>query len=117
MAITVQVTDNSMWPKHINSAEMAAYLGKLAPEQEVTLETGGVIGRWQRMRNGSDGRETLGLRPIGAMKEIWNEWYRLEKGKRVSIRLVNTVDEHLAASSVLFSEWLGDEDEEAFRDL
>jgi hypothetical protein len=117
MTVHVQITDHSMWLKHINSADLAAHLRQLAPEQEITLETDGVIGRWQRMKNGSDGRETLGIRPVGPMKTIWNNWYRTQKGRRIPLRIIQTSDEYLAASAPLFIEWLSDEDEEAFRDL
>ena len=113
----IRIEDHVIWFKHLGSQALVERLRRLEPEQELTLETGGVIGRWQRMNTGKDGRETLGIRPVGSMKSIWNDWFRSRKGDLIEIREVKIADDYLASASVLFAEWSGAEDEEAFRDL
>jgi hypothetical protein len=113
----IKIEDVAIWIKHLHSPKLVERLRSLEPEQEITLETGGVIGRWQRMKTGKDGRETLAIRPVGSMKSVWNDWFKSRKGELIEIREVKMADDYLESSSALFSEWSGDEDEAAFRDL
>jgi hypothetical protein len=103
--------------KHVHAPNLALKLNALRPEEEVSLEADGVVGRWQRMKTGKDGREVRAIRPVGSMKSVWNEWFKNRKREHIVIREVALADDYLAASSALFSEWASDEDEEAFRDL
>ena len=113
----IKIEDVAIWFKHVKSPPLLERLRSLEPEQEITLETGGVVGRWQRMKTGSDGRETLAIRPVGSMKTVWGEWFKTRKGENIEIREVRMADDLLKATSGLFSEWSEEEDEEAFRDL
>lgn len=113
----VKISDYVVWFKHLHTRSLLEKLQAIPALGEVSLETDGVIGRWQRMANGNDGRPVFGIKPVGAMKSVWGEWYRKRRGELVEIRDVQLADDYLAASSVLFSEWAGAEDEEAFRDL
>lgn len=113
----IKIEDVAIWFKHLHSPKLRKRLDSLEPEQEITLETGGVIGRWQRMKTGKDGRMTKAIRPVGSMKSVWNDWFKSRKGELIEIREVKMADDYLASASTLFSEWAGEEDEEAFRDL
>ncbi len=113
----VEITDYVVWFKHLHAKSLIEKLNSLPAKGEVSLETDGVVGRWQRLANGNDGRPVFGIRPVGAMKSVWGDWFKNRKGEKVEILEVKLTDDYLAASSVSFSEWAGDEDEEAFRDL
>ena len=117
MKSEIRIEDDALWFKHVESPQLISRLKQMESEQEITLEIDGVVGRWQRMKTGSDGRATLGIRPIGKMKFVWREWYKRRKGELIEVREVTTADDYLTATSALFSEWSEEEDEEAFRDL
>lgn len=114
---SIRIEDHAIWVKSVHDADLRSHIVALRDDEEIELDVGGVVGRWKKMRTGKDGRPTNGLRPVGAMKEIWQDWYRNRRGARVEIRKVDLADDYLAAGSELFSEWLSAEDEEAFRDL
>ena len=113
----VKISDVAIWFSHIHAPDLVEKLKNLPPEQEVSLETDGVVGRWQRMRTGTDGREVFAIRPVGPMKAIWGDWFRNRKGEIIEVKAAAVADDYLAAASALFSEWASPEDEEAFRDL
>lgn len=113
----ISVSDVVLWIKHIDDARLRAVLENLPSEGETTLEVGEVVGRWCRMRTGSDGRPTLGLRPIGPMRDVWMRWYTEEKGKIVSVSPVNVSDDVTSAASALMMEWSSPEDDRAFANL
>ncbi len=112
-----EISDVAIWFKHLHTPGLVKRLKNLLPEQEVSLETDGVIGRWRRMKTGKDGREVFAIRPVGPMKVIWNNWFKNRKGEIIEIKEAPVTDDYLAAASALFSEWASPEDEEAFRDL
>lgn len=113
----VKIADNSIWLKHIEEdRDLRNRLASLRPGQIVELEVDGIIGTWERMRNGSDGRPTEGIKPIETMKRVWTELQR-ERGRVVDIRQVNVADTYLQSLVPLLSEWESPEDEIAFRDL
>lgn len=113
----LEISDVAIWFKHVHAPSLAKRLYGLQPEEEVTLEADGVVGRWQRMKTGKDGREVVGIRPVGAMKSVWGNWFKNRKGELIDVREVAVADDYLAATAPLFSEWASPEDEEAFRDL
>ena len=113
----LEISDVAIWFKHVGAPGLAQRLKSLGPDESISLETDGIVGSWQRMKPGQDGRETYGIKPVGVMKDIWNDWFRRRKGEVIQIREVTVVDDYLAAQSVLFSEWASAEDEAAFRDL
>lgn len=113
----LEISGVAIWFKHVHAPSLAKRLYGLQPEEEVTLEADGVVGQWRRMKTGKDGREVVGIRPVGAMKSVWGDWFKNRKGQRIEVREVAIADDYLAASAPLFSEWASPEDEEAFRDL
>ena len=113
----LKILDVAIWFKHVPSARLRERLKSLRAGDEIALETDGIVGNWQRMNTGKDGREVDAIKPIGAIKPIWNEWFKARRGDLIPIREAVIADEHLAAVSALFSEWSSPEDEENFRDL
>ena len=112
----VKISDNSIWLKHIEGdSRLVARLDRLKSGQTIDLEVDGVVGRWERMRDGRDGRPTAGIKPIDAMREVWKR-LQDERGRVVEMREVGS-DSYLAALVPLLSEWDSPEDEEACRDL
>ena len=113
----VEICDDAMWATRIEGGKaLKDRILSLAPGEVIELEVDGIVGRWERMRNGTDGRPTKGIKPIGPMKEVWKR-LQSRRGEVVEIREVRTADAYLAALSSTLSEWNSAEDEEAFRDL
>lgn len=117
MENVVAISGIAIWFKHLPNQTLRNRLASLEPEAEVTLEVDEVQGRWRRMKRGVDGRLPDAVIPVGPMKEVWGNWFRTRKGTSVTVRIVNTTDDYLAAQTQLFSEWASAEDEAAFRDL
>ena len=113
----VEISDDTIWAKQIEGGKaLKERILALAPGEIIELEVDGIVGSWEKMRNGRDGRVTTGIKPIGPMKEIWQR-LQARRGKVVEVRQVRTADAYLAALNETMTEWDLPEDEEAFRDL
>lgn len=113
----VRIVDDAIWVKHIEGdRRLEQRLAQLPAGQVIDLEVDGVVGRWQKMRDGRDGRPTSGIRPIAAMREVWAR-LRRRPGRIVDIREVKTADSYLELLNSTLSEWDSPQDEEAYRDL
>jgi hypothetical protein len=113
----VEIQDDAVWAKQIEGGRaLKDRILSLAPGEVIELEVDGIVGKWERMRHGKDGRPTMGIKPIGPMKQIWKR-FQLRRGAVVQVREVRTADAYLEALSNSLSEWNSPEDEEAFRDL
>src|ERR1700731_896635 len=113
----VEISDDTIWAKQIEGGKaLKDKILALAPGEVIELEVDGIVGAWEKMRNGRDGRATMGLKPIGPMKEIWKR-LQARRGEVVEVRQVRTADAYLAALSETMTEWNSPEDEEGFRDL
>jgi hypothetical protein len=113
----VKIRDNSIWLRHIEGDhQLQARLGSLKAGEIIDLEVDGIVGRWQRMKNGNDGRPTAGIKPIEAMRDVWKR-LQADRGRIVDLRPVKTADSYLASLRPLLCEWDSPEDEEAYRDL
>ena len=113
----VEVTDVAIWFKHVHAQKLLSRLNALDPEDEILLSIDHVVGRWQRMKTGKDGRPVQAIKPVGPMKVVWMEWFRTRKGEKVEMQEVQLADDLLAATAGLMSEWSSEEDETAFHDL
>lgn len=114
---TVRANDDAIWLKSIEGdPRLQDRIRALRPGEVLDLEIDGVVGRWERMRDGRDGRPTLGVKPIAEMRQAWA---RLRRGARSSlpVREVITADSYLAALALTLNEWESPEDEAAYRDL
>lgn len=113
----VKIQDDAIWVKHIEGdPRLGDRIAKLPAGQIIDLEIDGIVGRWQKMRDGRDGRPTSGIKPIEAMRDVWAR-FRRETGRVVNIREVKTADSYLAMVESTLSEWDSPEDEAAYRDL
>ena len=82
----------------------------------IVLLIDGTPTRFVKMRNGTDGRPTPGLRPaISDAKRFWDA-LQGRRGERVRVALpeVPPHDLHLASISALLSEWDSPEDAAAY---
>jgi hypothetical protein len=114
----VRINDDAIWLKHIEGdAGLGNRIRSMRAGDLVDLEVNGIVGRWQRMRDGRDGRPTFGIRPVAEMREVWTRLRKTSTGELVSVREVMTADSYLAALRPLLSEWDSPEDELAYRDL
>jgi hypothetical protein len=114
---TTLANDDSIWVRNIEGdAALRERIKAMAPGQVIDLEVDGIVGRWERMRTGKDGRPTLGIKPIAEMRSVWAR-LRLHGPRIVPIRAVTTADAYLAAMTGVMSEWVSPEDEEAYGDL
>jgi hypothetical protein len=111
------INDDSIWIRNIEGdPRLRERIAGLRPGEVIDLEVDGIVGKWEKMRKGRDGRPTLGIKPIAEMRSVWARLRR--EGKRtVGIREVVAADTYLASLTPLLSEWDTPEDEEAFRDL
>jgi hypothetical protein len=114
----VRIRDDAIWAKHIEGdPRLAERIKAMSEGQPIDLEVNGIVGRWQRMRDGKDGRPTLGIKPIAEMKDVWARFRREASGKVVDVREVRIADSYLASVEMTLSEWDSPEDETAYRDL
>jgi hypothetical protein len=114
---TTVIRDSAIWFKHLSDPNLQARLEGLDSEALLDLEVDGVVGQWQRMKDGADGRPTFGLRPVGAMRQVWARWYPARRDECVTIRIPQSADQWLQASAATFPEWSSADDEAAFGDL
>lgn len=113
----VSITDDAIWAKQIEGGKaLRERILSLSPGESIELEVDGIVGRWEKMKKGKDGRLTTGIKPIGPMKDVWKR-FQARRGKIVEVREVRTADAYLAALTDTLAEWNTPEDEEAFRDL
>lgn len=96
---SVEVRDSVIWIKHIaNSSSLIKMLADLSSEEGVELKVDGFVGTWERMKDGKDGRATLGIKPKGDAK---NKWEKLERGNWVNISLSG--EDHSIQSKIGFT--------------
>ncbi|HMN86556.1 MAG TPA: hypothetical protein PKA74_11275 [Bauldia sp.] len=111
------IHDDAIWARNVEGdPALSARIRALAPGEVIDLEVDGIVGRWERMRTGRDGRPTLGIKPIGEMRRVWAR-LRSEGRRIVPIREVLLADSYLAALAPALSEWDSPEDEAAYGDL
>jgi hypothetical protein len=114
---STQINDDAIWVKNIDAGpELKDRILALRPGEVIDLEVDGIVGRWERMRSGKDGRQTYGIKPIAEMREVWAR-LRQQGKKVVNIREVVLADSYLAALAQTLNEWDSPEDDEAYRDL
>jgi hypothetical protein len=114
---TTKINDDAIWLKNIEgNPTLQDRIKAMRPGEVLDLEVDGIVGKWERMRDGKDGRPTFGIKPIAEMREVWAR-LRSEPGKVARIREVLSADSYLAGLRPLLSEWDSPEDDEAYRDL
>ena len=85
------VSDYVIWAKHIHDdPELVQCVLAMWAGETILLEVDGVRGTWRKMDDGSDGRPTPGIRPVGAAQEVWRYLYRRRRGEVVSLKVVES---------------------------
>jgi len=70
----VEIRDYVIWIAHIHSNQIVKNtLHDLHEGQLIELCVDGVDGVWKKMKDGEDGRETPGIKPIGVARKHWHE--------------------------------------------
>jgi hypothetical protein len=86
MATTI-VSDYVIWATHIHGdPALRERIHALWAGQTIELEVDGLRGTWRKMDDGSDGRPTPGIRPLGAAQTAWRALYGARRGEQVTIR-------------------------------
>ena len=113
----IRISDDVIWAKHIeDDPVLQERIRNLPAGTAIDLEVAGVAGRWAKAKDGTDGRPTLAIKPVGPMKDVWKD-LQSRRGTFVTVRQTQLADSYLAALSGMLSEWNSPEDDEAFRDL
>jgi hypothetical protein len=109
--------DNALWAKHIEGdPQVVERILALPQNAPIVLLIDGTPVRFVKMRNGTDGRPTPGLRPADSdAKRFWDA-LQGRRGERVRVALPEAPphDPHLASISALLSEWDSPEDAAAY---
>ena len=83
---TTTVSDYVIWTRHIHGdPELTTRIHELWAGQTIELEVDGLRGTWRKMDDGTDGRPTSGIRPIGAAQAVWRALYKRRRGETVTI--------------------------------
>lgn len=111
------IRDDVLWAKHIEGdPELAAEILGMPENASIRLLIEGTPVSFVKMRNGSDGRTTPGLRPDDP--EARRLWRALQdrRGERVAIARGNDAarDGYLSSLTTLLSEWDSPEDAAAY---
>lgn len=114
----MEIRDDVIWAKHLKaSPELYDAVVNLEENEIIRLSVDGIIGRWARMRTGKDGRPTLGLKPVGAMAQVWKRMQE-RRGEKVPLDWPEgPPDPWLQMADASFVEWRSAEDEEAYGEL
>lgn len=114
----MEIRDDVIWARHLTaSPEIYEAVLRMSDEDIIRLSVDGIVGDWARMRTGKDGRPTLGIKPVGAMAEVWKRM-QSRRGDRVRLALPgDEADPWMKIADIAFEEWYSAEDEEAYGDL
>lgn len=81
----VEIRDYVLWAKHVHDGEtVKRAITDLPAGTLLEMEVDGIRGWWKRMEDGTDGRPTPGIKPVGKAKEHWSELQE-RRGELVSI--------------------------------
>jgi hypothetical protein len=122
----LNVRHNAIWAKHIdNGPHIVEAICRLEANAPLTLRLDKRAVVFRKMRDGTDGRPTLGLRADDSSKDFWNTIYATRRGDVIEIELDTErnqsvhghPDAYLANLPPLLSEWDSEEDNLAYNDL
>jgi hypothetical protein len=90
---TTTISDYVIWTKHIHGdVELVNRILSLWAGETLELEVDGVRGVWRKMDDGSDGRSTPGIRPIGSAQVVWRSLFKRRRGEVVTIQAIERQD-------------------------
>jgi len=117
---SVKINDHAVWVRHVKGGDhITQRIGSLSENAPITLQVDGRPVLFRKMRNGSDGRPTAGIRPDDSFKDYWTRLYNERRGEELPIELDDAPysDPYLSAVSALLTEWDSPEDNAAYNDL
>jgi len=89
---TVKIVDSVIWVKHIEEDEPLTHRIMSMTEGEIIeLEVDGFVGFWRKMKNGKDGRQTTGIKPLCEAHKHWQS-AQLRRDMIVPIREITDWD-------------------------
>jgi hypothetical protein len=113
----LRLKDDVIWASHIEGDDqLRERLKSLRSGGLIELEVAGIVGQWEKMKTGKDGRTTTGVKPIGPMRDVWKR-FQQRRGEVIPIRETQTADRYLQSLQETLNEWDNPEDDEAFRGL
>lgn len=116
----VTIRDNSLWTKHIEGdAEIVTRILGLPANAPIRLVIDGSELSFRKMRDGTDGRPTAGLRPDQDSRAAWDKLLE-RRGIKVRLHLPDhpvLIDPYLASLVPLLDEWTSTEDARAYDGL
>jgi hypothetical protein len=81
------VCDHVLWAKRVSGdARLVDRILRMDEKDTIALVVDDIPGIWEKMANDANGRPTSGLKPVGAMKNVWGSLYRDRRGEVVDIR-------------------------------
>lgn len=88
----IKISDNVIWISHIEeNEELAHRIATMTEGEIIELEVDGFTGFWRKMKTGSDGRPTHGIKPRGEANKHWMS-AQLRRGQVVPIHEVKNWD-------------------------
>jgi hypothetical protein len=88
----LEIRDHVLWPQHIeNAPRLCTHLLALNAGEIVCLKVDGKVGVWAKMRNGTDGRRTTGMKPGDVVTR--QQWHALFRDRLGDVVLIEAVDE------------------------
>ena len=81
----VEVRDHALWAKHVFGNDLLKEkIESLTGGSLIELVVDDFVGTWAKMNDGTDGRPTPGIKPIGKAREHWHTLQE-RRGELVSI--------------------------------
>tara|TARA_Y100001934_G_scaffold224938_1_gene269240 strand:+ start:74 stop:346 length:273 start_codon:yes stop_codon:yes gene_type:complete len=82
--VMVEITDVCIWTKHVHgNPALVNRLNEMPAGAMKVFAVDGLMGHWEKMKDGKDGRPTNGFKPIAGTKDKWLKIYAEKKGALV----------------------------------
>ena len=115
---TMIIRDDVLWARHIEGdADLARSIRSLPADEIIVLRIEGTPIRFRKMRDGSDGRPTDGVRPEREASDFWRG-LQTRRGAMVTVEPeAPSVDPYLLSLTAILTEWNSPEDAAAYDGL
>jgi hypothetical protein len=82
--VMMEIRDNVIWTKHLHGdPALVKRLNETSAGTMRKFVVDGLVGYWEKMADGKDGRPTNGYRPIGNNNGRWKLLYAAKRGELV----------------------------------
>ena len=115
---TMIIRDDVLWARHIEGdPELAETIRSLPQDQIVVLRIEGRPVRFRKMRDGTTGRPTEGVKPDSLDAAYWRQ-LQARRGSMITVEPENVkVDPYLLSLTATLTEWNSPEDAAAYDGL